>query len=89
MSREQLQLKVERIYKLPDTGPVRAFVDMSINGSILIKGLRIVHGQKGFFVAMPQEQGKDKRWYDSIRCLSPEVRSIINEKVLAAFHSES
>ena len=80
-----IQLKVERIHKLSDNGPMKAFVDLSINGVLVIKGLRVVQGQKGLFVSMPQEQGKDKRWYDSIRCLSPEIRDLINEKVLAAY----
>ena len=88
MSEKGLALKVERIYKLPESGPIKAFVDMSINELLLIKGLRIVQGQKGLFVAMPQEQGKDKRWYESIRCLTPEIRNVINDKVLAAYRED-
>ena len=80
-----IQLKVDRIHKLSDNGPMKAFVDLSINDVLVIKGLRVVQGQKGLFVSMPQEQGKDKRWYDSIRCLSSEVRDRINEKVLTAY----
>ena len=80
-----IQLKVDRIHKLSDNGPMKAFVDLSINDVLVIKGLRVVQGQKGLFVSMPQEQGKDKRWYDSIRCLSSEIRDRINEKVLTAY----
>ena len=80
-----IQLKVDRIHKLSDNGPMKAFVDLSINDVLVIKGLRVVQGQKGLFVSMPQEQGKDKRWYDTIRCLSSEIRDRINEKVLTAY----
>ena len=80
-----IQLKVDRIHKLSDSGPMKAFVDLSVNDVLVIKGLRVVQGQKGLFVSMPQEQGKDKRWYDSIRCLSSEIRDRINEKVLTAY----
>ena len=80
-----LHFKVDRIHRLPDNGSMKAFVDLSINDVVVIKGLRVVQGQKGLFVSMPQEQGKDKRWYDSIRCLSPEIRDLINEKVLSAY----
>ena len=83
-----LILKVDRIHRLPNNGSMKAFVDLSINDLLVIKGLRVVQGQKGLFVSMPQEQGKDKRWYDSIRCLTPEVRDIINEKVLAAYREQ-
>ena len=80
-----IQLKVDRIHKLSDNGPMKAFVDLSINDVLVIKGLRVVQGQKGLFVSMPQEQGKDKRWYDTIRCLNSEIRDRINEKVLTAY----
>lgn len=80
-----IELKVERIHKLSDSGPMKAFVDLSINDVLVIKGLRVIQGQKGLFVSMPQEQGKDKRWYDTIRCISPEIRDQINEKVLKAY----
>ena len=84
-----IQLKVDRIHKLSDNGPMKAFVDLSINDVLVIKGLRVVQGQKGLFVSMPQEQGKDKRWYDSIRCLNTEIRELINEKVLTAYRESA
>ena len=84
-----LYLKVDRIHKLPDNGSMKAFVDLNINDLLVIKGLRVISGQKGLFVSMPQEQGKDKRWYDSIRCLTPEIREVINEKVLSAYREQS
>ncbi len=87
MPRTKLDLKVERIYKLPDHGLIKAFVDLNINELLLLKGLRIVQGQKGLFVSMPQEQGKDKRWYDSIRCLTQDIRVEINEKVINAYEN--
>lgn len=87
--KEILELKVERIHKLSDNGPMKAFVDLSVNDVLVIKGLRVIQGQKGLFVSMPQEQGKDKRWYDSIRCLSPEIRDLINEKVLTAYREQA
>ena len=85
MLQQMTQIKVERIYRLPDNGPMKAFVDLSINDAILIKGLRVINGQKGLFVSMPQEQGKDKRWYDTIRCLTPELKDEIRDKVLTAY----
>ena len=80
-----LFFKIERIHKLPDNGVMKAFVDLSINDVLVVKGLRVLQGQKGLFVSMPQEQGKDKRWYDSIRCLDSQTRDQINEKVLTAY----
>ena len=83
-----LNFKVSRIHRLPNGGSMKAFADVNINDSIVIRGLRVVEGKNGLFVSMPQEQGKDKKWYDTIRCLTNEVRHQISSDVLQAYEEE-
>jgi len=87
MSCDVLDFKIAKIHRLSDGNHVKAFVDLEINEAILIKGLRIVDGEKGLFVSMPQEQGKNERWYDRVRCLNDDIRWRINQKVLEAYKS--
>ena len=79
------ELKIVKMHRLPEGGRVKAFVDIAVNDILLIKGLRLVDGKSGLFVSMPQEQGKDKRWYDQVRCLKEEVQMMITQKVIDAF----
>ena len=83
-----MNITIERIYRLPENGSMKAFVDLVIDNVLLIKGIRIIQGQKGLFVSMPQEQGKDKRWYDSIRCLSPEFKKRLDDEIMAAYNAQ-
>ena len=85
---QNLSFKVARIHKISSDGRMKAFVDMTINDSIIIRGLRIVSGTNGLFVSMPQEQGKDKKWYDTIKCLSQEVKDEISQCALEAYASQ-
>ena len=85
---EQLSFKVERIHRLEKDGAVKAFVDLAINGAVLLKGLRIVEGEKGIFVAMPKTQGKDQRWYDNIRLLTKDVRAQVSKIILDDYKKE-
>ena len=62
--------------------------DIVVNDVLLIKGVRVMDGKKGLFVSMPREQAKDKKWYDTIRCLTQEVRDQITEVVLSAYKEE-
>lgn len=78
-------LKVMRIHKLNNGGKVVAFADLSVNDELLIKGLRVVKGQRGMFVTMPQEKGKDDKWYNIVECLSETSRKTITECVLEAY----
>ncbi len=82
-----MNITIERIYRLPENGPIKAFVDLSIDHVLLIKGIRIIQGKKEAFVSMPQEQGKDKRWYDSIRCLTPEFKKQLDDEIMSAYNT--
>ncbi len=85
MSVETLNVKVIKIHRLQNDSRVKAFVDLGINDALLIKGVRIVKGKKGLFVSMPVTQGKNERWYERVRCLNQDVRSLIAKKVLDAY----
>jgi stage V sporulation protein G len=53
--------------------------------SIVIKGLRVVEGEKGLFVSMPREEGKDGKWYNTIIPLKREIKDEIEKLVLEAY----
>lgn len=82
-------IKVERMFRFEEAGqPLKAFVDISIDNALLIKGLRIVQGQRGLFVSMPQEQGKDHRWYEIMRCMTSEIKEVLTAIVLSSYNGE-
>jgi stage V sporulation protein G len=85
MTVDTIDIKVIKIHRLTQDSKVKAFVDLGINDVLLIKGVRIVEGKKGLFVSMPVEQGKNERWYERVRCLNQDIRSLIAHKVLEAY----
>ena len=82
----EIRFKVERMYKFQDNPTMKAFVDVAVNDVLIFKGVRVIQGQKALFVTMPQEQGKDKRWYDVIRITSPDVRDELTRVVLEEYN---
>jgi stage V sporulation protein G len=87
MSEEKL-IKVERIHATKGTGSTKAFCDISIGGVFVVKGLRVVEGKDGLFVGMPQEKGKNGKWYDTFFPTSGEVKKELQELVLEEFQTE-
>jgi len=79
-----LDLKVVRLYRFDGESKTKAFVDVAV-GDFIIKGLRVLKGQKGLFLAMPQEKGKDGKWYNAFYPVTKEARQNLNEVVLAAY----
>ena len=88
MPQNTLIFKVSRLHKLEGDGALRAFVDLSISDSLMIKGLRVVEGKNGPFVAMPKQQGKDSRWYDTVSPLTKETKNEISSVVLDVYKQE-
>ena len=85
MVAEDLKLEVSRLHKLDGNGPTKAFCDLSVLGSFVIKGLRVVEGENGLFVSMPSEAGKDGKWYKTVIPLNKEVMDEIERLVLEAY----
>jgi stage V sporulation protein G len=85
---QDLIFKVEKMFKLTDAGGLKAFVDVSINNSLVIKGVRVVEGRKGIFVSMPKEKGKDDRWYDQVVCKSAGVYDELSRHVLEHYQND-
>ncbi len=89
---EDLKLQVNRIHRFEGEGPLKAFADVSVGVGVnnyspllLIKGVRVVGGNKGVFVSMPQERGKDGKWYDQVQLLDDSFKHQMTEAVLEAY----
>ena len=86
---ENISINVQRIHKLTNGTSLKAFADINVNDALLVKGVRVMDGKKGIFVTMrPESSTKDKKWYDTVRCLTQEVREEISGKVLEAYKAE-
>jgi len=79
------QIEVVRINRLEGEGSIKAFCDISLFDTLIIKGLKVVNGKNGIFVGMPHEQGKDGKWYETVRLLKNDLKEAIEKTVLEAF----
>ena len=85
-----LDIKVQRMYRFETDRPLKAFVDIVVNDVLVIKGLRVMSRAtkpNDLFVAMPREQAKDEQWYESITCLTRDIRDQITAVVLEAYNA--
>lgn len=85
---QTLDVQVVDIRKVTGNGNLKAFADVKVGGSLLIKGVCVMNGKKGVFVSMPRKAAKDGRWLDM---LEPEaaLRQEIEDKVLESYDLET
>jgi stage V sporulation protein G len=72
-----------RVYPLDNPqGATKAFANVGIEDLVAINGIRIVSGEKGDFVAMPQSKDKNGEYHDIAFPINGELRKEMNKAVL-------
>jgi len=66
-------------------GNTRAFASVAIDDMIAIRGIRVVEGEKGMFVTMPQSKDKEDKYHDIAFPLNGDLRKEISNAVLAEY----
>jgi stage V sporulation protein G len=70
-------------------GDTLAFASVGLNDTAAIRGLRIVNGEKGNFVSMPQSKDKEGNYHDVAFPLSGDLRKAISKGVLDEFKQQT
>ncbi len=78
-------IEVARLYRVENDSSLKAFADVII-GQVLVKGVRVVEGKNGLFAGMPKSQGKDGKWYDTVKILDDELKQELQDRVLEAYN---
>ena len=75
-----------RVYPLDNPqGSTKAFANVGIEDLVAINGIRVVGGEKGDFVAMPQSKDKDGNYHDIAFPINGDLRKELNKAVLDKF----
>lgn len=56
-----MKMRIVKMYRLPDTGSLRAFFDIEFEGILTVRGFRIMSGKHGLFISAPREVARDGR----------------------------
>jgi stage V sporulation protein G len=68
-------------------GSTKAFASVSIDDLVAIRGIRVVEGKNGVFMAMPQSKDKNGDHHDIAFPLNGELRKAINKAVIDQYNS--
>lgn len=51
------------------TSSTKAFIELKLDDTLIIKGLSLVEGKNGLFLSYPAKKGKDGKYYNSVYSL--------------------
>ena len=67
---------------------LKAFVSITLNDSFVIRGLKIIRGNSGLFVAMPSRKRPDGQHQDLAHPINDTTRRYLTEKVMSEYERE-
>lgn len=65
---------------------LKAYADITLDGSFVIHGLKVIDGQKGMFVAMPSRKMPNGEFKDIAHPITPDLRRILTEIVIKKYN---
>jgi stage V sporulation protein G len=64
---------------------LKAFVTMTLNNCFVIRGMKIIKGSKGIFVAMPNRRKPDGTYQDLVHPINRSTRQEMEEQIIAKY----
>lgn len=64
----------------------KAFVDLELDSTLVIKNLTLVEGNTGLFLSFPSKKGKDGKYYNSVYSLDKEWLKLLQDACIKKYN---
>ena len=73
---------------LHDDNKLKAFASVTFDDCFVVRGLKLIDGAKGTFVAMPSRKRPDGTYQDIAHPINSETRSWMEKLIVEAYEKE-
>lgn len=63
----------------------KAFIDLELDETLVIKGLTLVEGNDGLFLSFPVKKGKDRKYYNTVYSLDKEWLNLLQDACIKKY----
>lgn len=67
---------------------LKGFANVTFDDAFVIRGMKIIQGNTGYFVSMPSRKRPDGTYQDIAHPVNKDMRELIEAKVLEAYEME-
>ena len=64
----------------------KAFIDLELDDTLVIKGLTLVEGKDGLFLSFPSTKGKYGKYYNSVYSLDKEWTQLLQDACVKKYN---
>lgn len=80
-----MQITDVRIRKISKEGKMKAVVSITLDDEFVVHDIKIIEGEKGIFVAMPNKKGVDGEYRDTAHPINAAARAKFQDIILAHY----
>ena len=80
-----MEITEVKVYPVKETGRLKAYATVVFDNCFIIRDLKVIEGDKGFFVSMPSRRRKDGSFRDIVHPLDSETRKKIEDRIIEEF----
>jgi stage V sporulation protein G len=73
---------------LRDEERLKGFANITFDNAFVVRGLKIIQGNTGYFIAMPSRKRPDGTYQDIAHPVNQDMRRQIEERILLAYEEE-
>ncbi len=73
---------------LRDDNKLKGFASITLDNAFVVRGLKIIEGSTGLFIAMPSRKRKDGTFQDIAHPINMATREWMENQVIAAYRQE-
>lgn len=84
-----MQITEVKVYPVKENGRLKAYATIVFDNNFIIRDLKIIEGDKGFFVSMPSRRRKDGSFRDIVHPLNSDTRTMIENMVVEEYKRSS
>ena len=83
-------MKITDVKVFPvDEEKLKAYATITFENCFIVRDLKVISGNKGYFIAMPSKKRKDGTFRDVAHPLNSETRKMIEDAVLEVYEKEA
>jgi stage V sporulation protein G len=83
-------MKITDVKVFPvDEDKLKAYATITFENCFIVRDLKVISGNKGYFIAMPSKKRKDGTFRDVAHPLNSETRKMIEDAVLEVYEAEN
>lgn len=82
---KKIEITEVKVYPAKDSGKLKAYATIVFENCFIVRDLKVIEGDKGYFVSMPSRRRKDGTFRDIVHPLDSDTRQMVEEHIIKEY----